>query len=131
MSLQAVGCQLVGDAPLHCGVLRQEHEASARARVSKDRCPELKGARMPTVGAGETSEKRAACRRRGTAARAAATSAAAAAGREALLASGLRRDHVRRRKYGEALAREMEIFNRFLAYKKMIGTITSRYDKTG
>ena len=76
---------------------------------------------MPTVGAGETSEKRAACRRRGTAARAAATSAAAAAGREALLAahtqsrslcgreallaSGLRRDHVRRRQYGEALAR--------------------------
>ena len=42
---------------------------------------------MPTVGAGETSEKRAACRRRGTAARAAATSAAAAAGREALLAA--------------------------------------------
>jgi hypothetical protein len=67
---------------------------------------------VPTVGASETSENRAACRRRGTASAAAATAvaavaAAAAAGREAMSTSGLRRDHVRSRQHGEALARAM------------------------
>ena len=54
--------------------------------MSKDRRPELKGARVPSVGASETSKNRAAYRRRGTASAAAATAvaAAAAAGRDVL-----------------------------------------------